>query len=101
MMNYGKTSIQKMNIEKKILNIHTYAITEPKNEKERWQTYVKPEGGKRKIIRDPSYDGLMDKLFDFYFNGVSFDSLTMEHVFKEWIEYKSAITESSNGVLKS
>ena len=78
MMSDGKTSMQRMNIEKRILDLHHYTITPPKNEKDRWQTYVKPEGRKRKVIRDSSYDGLMDKLFNFYFNGVSFDSLTLE-----------------------
>ena len=98
MMSDGKTSMQRMNIEKRILDLHHYTITPPKNEKDRWQTYVKPEGRKRKVIRDSSYDGLMDKLFNFYFNGVSFDSLTLGHLFEEWIEYKSTITESPNTI---
>ncbi len=44
MMSDGKTSMQRMNIEKRILDLHHYTITPPKNEilksgSEQWFTY--------------------------------------------------------------
>lgn len=94
MMDYGKISIQKMNIENRILQIHPYRITPPKTEGKRWQTYVKTPEGERLILRAPSYDGIMSKLFDHYFVGTSFSELRFEKVFAEWLEYKTMITSS-------
>ena len=78
MMIFDKTPQQKMNIEKRILNMHPYVITAPKTDSDRWQTYVKKEGEKRKILRAPSYDQLMEKLFEFYFCGISFSDMTFK-----------------------
>lgn len=88
-----------MNMEQRILNIHPYQITKPKDEKGRWQTYVKRDGDdKRKIIRAPSYDSLLEKLFDFYYNDTQSHVFTMQQLFNEWLLYKESITNSSSTI---
>jgi len=99
MINFGKTSlIIQMRIEQKILDVHPYAITPPKKEGGRWQTYIKKDGEKRKIIRDSDYEGLLGQLFDFYFSGISLSNLPLQSIFDEWLEYKSTITDSMNTI---
>lgn len=41
--------IRTLKIEK-VLQMHPYAITKPKDENGRWQTYVNTENGRKKII---------------------------------------------------
>lgn len=83
--------------KEKILDIHPYQITKPKTENGRYQTYVKGDDNKRKIIRDYSLDGLLKKLLDYY-TGTSKQSLTMQQLFDEWLEYKTCITDSTNTI---
>lgn len=99
MVNSGKVLKNKqMNIEQRILDIHPYGITKPNTEKGRWQTYVKRGNEKRKIVRAPSYDGLMEKLFDFYYGNTKRQTLTMQALFDEWLPYKECITDSPNTI---
>lgn len=80
-----------------VLEVHNYAITEPTDEKKRWQTYVKG-CDKRKILRSGSYEGLIDKLYDFYFKQNGITALTMDKLFHEWLSYKESITDSLNTI---
>lgn len=77
-----------------VLEVHCYAITEPSSSQGRWQTYVKKEGDKRKIIRCSSYSQLINKLFEFYFPQIDLSGMTMDTLFYEWLSYKECITDS-------
>ena len=57
---------QQLNMIKKdkVLDIHEYAITEPKGKNARWQTYLKKDDGKRSKISATSEQGLFDKLYE-------------------------------------
>ena len=50
-----------------VRKIHTYAITPPAKEGGRWQTCYKGSDGKRKNIKAPTEDELLDKLIPIYF----------------------------------
>lgn len=87
--------LHNLNMNKRIavLERHTYAITEPPASGGRWQTYVK-ESDKRRIIRAATYDGLIEKLYDFYFLRGGSSVLSMDALFYEWLKYKECITNS-------
>lgn len=87
--------LHNLNMNKRIavLERHAYAITEPPAPDGRWQTYVK-EGDKRRIIRTATYDGLIEKLYDFYFLRGGSSVLSMDALFYEWLKYKECITNS-------
>lgn len=87
-----------MNIEQRILAIHPYKITKPQVENGRWQTYVKNENEKRKILRAPSYDDLMQKLYEHYFYSQKRHVPDMQELFKEWLSYKEDVTDSANTI---
>ena len=68
--------------KKKVLEIHPYAITNPKNKDARWQTFVSEANGRKKISA-VSEDRLYQKLFDFYY--VSNNSrVTIKSLYPEW-----------------
>lgn len=87
-----------MNIEKRILDIHPYKITEPKGERGRWQTYVKNDGEKRKILRASTKEELFQKLYEFYYCSQKRHIPTMQELFEEWLSYKEDITDSANTI---
>lgn len=56
------------NKREQVLKIHPYAITPPTSEDGRWQTTYKEVNGKRRNIKAPSKEALLDKLIPFYFS---------------------------------
>lgn len=99
MVNDGKVlrNIQ-MNKEQYVLRCHHYSITPPKDDKSRWRTNVTDSDGKRKTIRTPTYDGLINKLYEFYSIDTSIRQMTLQGLFSEWLPYKECITDSSNTI---
>lgn len=81
-----------------ILKNHPYAITAPKDEKGRWQTYYKDTDGKRKIIRASTKEELVKKLIESYTGIAKAKKLTMTKLYEEWLEYKKSITNSPNTI---
>lgn len=81
-----------------ILKNHPYAITAPKDEKGRWQTYYKDTDGKRKIIRAGTKEELVKKLIESYTGIAKAKKLTMTKLYEEWLEYKKGITNSPNTI---
>lgn len=79
---------QQLNMIKKdkVLDIHKYAITKPKDDHGRWQTYLKNEDGKRSKVSATSEQGLFDKLYEHYFQ----QNLTLEMLYPEWLEKRTS-----------
>jgi len=69
--------------KKKVLSIHPYSITAPKNEKGRWQTFIKDELGGRRKVSATTEKGLTDKLYYHYFEE---NAVTLISFYPEWIE---------------
>ncbi|MDE6664007.1 MAG: tyrosine-type recombinase/integrase [Lachnospiraceae bacterium] len=86
------------NKEQLLLKMHPYAITEPKSESGRWQTYYKDANGERKIIRTKTKDALLEKLIPIYFKESHLDKLIFSDLFLEWLEYKKTVTDSPNTI---
>lgn len=76
-----------------VLKIHPYAVTRLSGSDGRWSTHV-TGSTKRKTVRASTYEGLMDKLYDFYFLQDGVSVLTMDKLFHEWLSYKECITDS-------
>lgn len=99
MVNDGKVlrNIQ-MNKEQYVLRYHPYSITPPKDVKSRWRTNVMASNGERKTIRTATYDGLINKLYEFYSVDTSIRQMTLQGLFSEWLPYKECITDSPNTI---
>ena len=79
---------------------HIFSITPPSASNSRWQTYYKGADGKRRLIRAQSEDELINKLVPLYFSDAYIDKLTFEDLFKEWISYKTEISNSPNTITR-
>lgn len=86
------------NKREQILKIHPYAITPPTSEDGRWQTTYKEANGKRRNIKAPSKEALLDKLIPFYFSNPNADKMTFHALYEEWLEYKQTVTNSPNTI---
>ena len=81
-----------------IMKMHTYAITPPATENGRWQTCYKDSSGKRKNIKAPTKEELLDKLIPIYFSETHLDKLTFYGLYEEWLEFKATVTNSTNTI---
>lgn len=86
------------NKREQISRIHPYAITPPTSEDGRWQTTYKEANGKRRSIKAPSKEALLDKLIPFYFSNPHADKMTFHALYEEWLEYKQTVTNSPNTI---
>lgn len=86
------------NKREQILKIHPYAITPPTSEDGRWQTTYKEANGKRRNIKAPSKEALLDKLIPFYFSNPHADKMTFHALYEEWLKYKQTVTNSPNTI---
>lgn len=84
----------------RVKKIHPYAITPPQKEGERWQTWYKDEGEKRKNIKAYTEEELLDKLYPIYFPAAHIDKLTFYDLYLEWLEYKKTVTNSPNTIVR-
>lgn len=82
----------------RVKKIHPYAITSPKEERGRWQTWYKDENGVRKNIKAQSEEEILDKLYPIYFPATHVDKVTFYELYQEWLEYKKTITSSPNTI---
>lgn len=81
-----------------VKKIHSYTITPPATKRGRWQTYYKGDDGKRKILRAQTETELVEKLFYIYYEQSTLDNLTFFDLYKEWLTFKEAITNSPNTI---
>jgi len=84
--------------KEQIAKIHPYAITPPSGENGRWQTCYKDAAGKRKNIKAPTREELLDKLVPIYFKNSHLDNLTFHGLYEEWLDYKATVTNSPNTI---
>ena len=82
--------------KEQVIKNHSFAITEPTDTNPRWQTYFKESDGSRKLVRAKTKDELYDKLVPLYFSDASINKMTFEDLFKEWLAYKTELSNSSN-----
>ena len=95
--------MRKIHMAKKIEQVkklHTFAITPPKENGGRWQTYYKDSSGNRKCIKACTEQDLLEKLVDIYFSKSNIEKLTFDALFLEWLEYKKTITDSPNTITR-
>lgn len=86
-----------MNKEKIVLKVHKAKITPPVNDN-RYSTNVYKKDGKRTTIKANTYEGLIEKLFFFYYpDGAPGKKkpLRLHDIFYEWLEYKIAKKQNS------
>lgn len=81
-----------------IRKMHPYAITPPSKNGGRWQTFYKGADGKRKNVKAPSEEELLDKLIPIYFQNSHIDKMTFYELYEEWLEYKKTVTNSPNTI---
>lgn len=82
----------------RIKKLHAYAITPANSHNKYWTTYFKYENKARQLIRGKTEDELLDKLVKLYEENANLDNLTFNRLFDEWLEYKKAMTNSSNTI---
>ena len=82
----------------KVEKQHPYTLTPPKTENGRWQTSYLDRNGKRKNLKAPTKEELLDKLIPIYFSKSHIDNLTFHELFVEWLNYKSTVTNSPNTI---
>lgn len=71
----------------KVLSVHSYDITPPKDDNSRWQTYIKTEEGNRKKVSALTEKALFDKLYDFYFQK---NIVTVELLYPQWVQKRKS-----------
>ncbi|MBQ9699172.1 MAG: site-specific integrase [Lachnospiraceae bacterium] len=86
------------NKRKELLKIHPFSITPPSHEGGRWQTCYRDSTGKKKNIKAPTEEDLLDKLIPIYFSNMNLEKMTFYDLFNEWLEYKRTITNSPNTI---
>ncbi len=81
-----------------IKKLHAYSITPANAYNKYWTTYFKNGSEARKLIRGKTEEELLDKLVKLYEESANLDNLTFNRLFDEWLEYKKAITNSTNTI---
>lgn len=76
----------------KVLFVHPYTITPPKNSSSRWMTYVKCPDGKRKKLVAKTESELMLMLKKHYFDD---DVITLDSLFPKWLSKRNEEGTSS------
>lgn len=82
-----------------VKKIHRLAITPPNGKKGRWNTYYQGDGTKRKRVMAQTENDLYLKLYDLYFP-TEIPKLKFGDVYTEWLEYKTAVTNSPNTITR-
>lgn len=67
---------------------HPYKITPPSENDNRYSTYIKEKGAKRRYIKKTYKKDLYQALFNFYY-GSKTSTSTLEEYFKEWLRFKN------------
>lgn len=88
-INCGKLSLDVVNIlamkKDKIMSVHDFKITSPKDNKSRWSTYIKGDNNNRIKVTSTTEKGLYDKLYKHYF----VDNMsTISSLYPEWLELR-------------
>ena len=89
---------QQLNMAKKekILAVHFFAITPPKDEKARWQTYIM-KGETRSKISATTEEGLYAKLYDFYYK----KNISLEMLYPEWIDKRKEANTNARTISRN
>lgn len=83
---------------KEVEKNHPYAITPPKGENGRYQTYYKEKDGKRVILRAQTRAALIEKLIPLYVTSAYLDNFTFHDLYLEWLEVKKCNSRSMNTI---
>ena len=80
--------------------LHKYSITPPSKAGDRWRTNYTDKDGKRKTLRAPTEEELLNKLASLYLENENLEKKTFHELFEEWILYKEQVTGSYNTILR-
>ena len=84
----------------RVRTLHKYSITPPAKDGDRWRTNYVDKDGKRKTLRAPTEEELLNKLIPLYLEDENLDKKTFHELFEEWILYKEQVTASYNTILR-
>ncbi len=98
MLDMGVLDVINSMKKNKVLKVHPYTITEPHDNKSRWQTYVKNDKGERQKISSTTELGLYNKLYEIYYVK---NECTLMWLFPQWIEFRKSIGISPNTVRRN
>ena len=84
----------------RVKTLHKYSIHAPLKEGDRWRTNYTDKSGKRKTLRAPTEEELLNKLIPLYLEDENLDKKTFHELFEEWILYKEQVTASYNTILR-
>lgn len=84
----------------RVKSLHKYSIHAPSKEGDRWRTNYTDRSGKRKTLRAPTEEELLNKLIPLYLENENLEKKTFHELFDEWILYKEQVTASYNTVLR-
>lgn len=98
-------------VKEKVLAIHKAPITQGKGKDTRWSTYVPDESkkSKRKLIRKPTKEEVIDELVKFYTNQEETaqnkrkrfpQNITVAEFYPHWVEYKKKNPKLSTDTIK-
>ncbi len=70
-----------MTKKSKVNKIHPYQITPPKTDKDRWMTYIKVDGVRKKLVAQSEKE-LIYKLYPLYYED---EKHTLQSIYDEWL----------------
>ena len=74
--------------ERKVFQVHIAKIS--KRSDGRYGTWAKKDGEKRKCFKAPTYERLIENLYDYYFDAnLCKEMPTLNSIFEDWLRYKS------------
>lgn len=82
----------------KVKKMHSYQITTPKKEGDRYQTSYRDHTGKRKNLKASTEEELWKKLIPIYFPETHIDNFIFHDLYLEWLEYKKSMVNSQNTI---
>lgn len=87
-----RRKIMKKTLEKLVLEIHPYAITQMTGKDNRWCTAIKREGDKRRVVKKNTYEEIIDLLIEFYDVNNEKRKYTLRTMYPVWLRYKQTST---------
>lgn len=93
-----KKKMMKKSLEKSVLTLHNAPIHQGKGKDKRWFTTIKTKGGKRNIIKKPTYEEVLEALVEFY--GIGKEKYTLRNLYPIWVKNMFAQGGSPNYIYR-
>ena len=98
MVDMDVSDIESRMKREKVLSIHNYSITQPKDSASRWQTYVRDDHGKRIKVSSTTEEGLYAKLYYHYYEEIE---ITIKKLYPEWIRKRNELGLSARTIKRN